>query len=94
MKTQSRILSLSLRFALILVLVGLPATSALSLGGQRPVYSYPPDPSSDIDWSAGFNGVADIQAAFNNARTVENNQLGTGAQRGRRGAVLRQLPAG
>jgi uncharacterized protein YkwD len=39
--------------------------------------SYPPDPTSDISWSAGTNGVADIQAAFNNARTVENSQLGT-----------------
>jgi hypothetical protein len=39
--------------------------------------SYPPDPSSNIAWSVGTSGVADIQAAFNNARTVENNQLGT-----------------
>ena len=39
--------------------------------------SYPPDLSSDIAWSAGFSGVADIQAAFNHARTVENTQLGT-----------------
>lgn len=39
--------------------------------------SYPPDPPSDIPWSVGINGVADIQAAFNNARTVENGQLGT-----------------
>jgi hypothetical protein len=38
--------------------------------------SYPPDPTSDIDWSAGTGGVADIQAAFNNARTQENAQLG------------------
>jgi uncharacterized protein YkwD len=42
-----------------------------------PAYAYPPDPISDIDWSSGTNGVADIQAAFNNARTVENGQLGT-----------------
>jgi uncharacterized protein YkwD len=39
--------------------------------------AYPPDLTSDIEWSAGTNGVADIQAAFNNARMTENNQLGT-----------------
>ena len=37
---------------------------------------YPPDPASDIDWNAGTSGVADIQSAFNNARTQENAQLG------------------
>jgi uncharacterized protein YkwD len=50
-----------------------------------------PDLSSDINWTdtggewdpnaniydATFNGVADIQAAFNNARGTENGQLGT-----------------
>ncbi|MBI4760130.1 MAG: hypothetical protein HY780_02830, partial [Chloroflexi bacterium] len=38
--------------------------------------AYPPDPSSDIDWTGGTSSVADIQAAFNNARTQENSQLG------------------
>jgi hypothetical protein len=38
---------------------------------------FPPDPTADIPWSAGTSGVADIQAAFNHARTVENAQLGT-----------------
>jgi uncharacterized protein YkwD len=38
---------------------------------------YPPDPTADIEWSAGTSGVTDIQTAFNNARTVENAQLGT-----------------
>ncbi len=38
--------------------------------------SYPPDPTSDIDWSAGTSGVADIQSAFNNGRAGENSQLG------------------
>ncbi|NTU56038.1 MAG: CAP domain-containing protein, partial [Anaerolineales bacterium] len=42
-----------------------------------PALSYPPDPTSDIGWSAGTSGVADIQTAFNNARTVENGQLGS-----------------
>jgi len=39
--------------------------------------SYPTDPTADIPWSGGMSTVADIQAAFNNARTIENNQLGT-----------------
>lgn len=39
--------------------------------------SYPADPSADTAWSAGTASVADIQAAFNNARTIENSQLGT-----------------
>jgi len=38
--------------------------------------AYPPDPTADIAWSAGYSGVADIQAAFNNARSTENSQLG------------------
>ena len=38
--------------------------------------AYPVDPISDIVWSAGYNGIADIQTAFNNARATENIQLG------------------
>jgi uncharacterized protein YkwD len=38
--------------------------------------SYPPDPTADIPWSGGTSGVADIQNAFNHARTLENSQLG------------------
>jgi len=38
--------------------------------------SYPNDPTSDIPWSGGTSGVADVQGAFNNARTNENSQLG------------------
>jgi len=45
--------------------------------GLPSALSYSPDPSADIPWSVGTSGVADVQAAFNNARTVENNQLGT-----------------
>ena len=37
---------------------------------------YALDPLSDITWSAGTSGVADIQSSFNSARTIENNQLG------------------
>jgi uncharacterized protein YkwD len=39
--------------------------------------AYPMDPTSDIPWSAGTSGVADIQTAFNNARATENTQLDT-----------------
>ena len=38
---------------------------------------FPSDPTSDIPWSGGYSGVVDIQNAFNNARNVENIQLGT-----------------
>ena len=37
---------------------------------------YPTDPTADISWSVGTNGVADVQAAFNQARAVESGQLG------------------
>ncbi len=39
--------------------------------------TYPTDPTTDIAWSEGFLGVADIESAFNNARSTENSQLGT-----------------
>lgn len=38
--------------------------------------AYPTDPTADIAWNGGMNGVADIQGAFNYARTTENTQLG------------------
>jgi uncharacterized protein YkwD len=38
--------------------------------------TYPPDPTSEITWLGGTSSVADIQAAFNNAHTQENAQLG------------------
>lgn len=50
--------------------------SAAALAPQSPD-SFPTDPTADIAWSADYAGVADIQAAFNNARTQENAQLGT-----------------
>jgi hypothetical protein len=43
----------------------------------RDALSYPTDPSSNISWSGNTNSVADVQAAFNNARAIENSQLGT-----------------
>ena len=36
----------------------------------------PPNPTAEIPWMGGTSGVADIEAAFNNARTFENMQLG------------------
>lgn len=58
-------------FLFLTALLVLPtsATSALPL-------AYPPDPTADIAWNAGYNGAADVQAAFNYARTQENAQLG------------------
>ena len=38
---------------------------------------YPINPTGDIPWSAGFSGVTDIESAFNDARSIENTQLGT-----------------
>lgn len=51
-------------------------TFLLSSPAQALPASYPPDPTADISWMVGTSGVADIQAAFNNARTQENAQLG------------------
>ena len=43
-----------------------------------PLYDdYPQDPITDIGWSAGTSGVADIEIVFNNARADENVQIGT-----------------
>ncbi len=39
----------------------------------------PPNIQTNITWSAGFSGVSDIAAAFNNARRQEENQLGLAA---------------
>ncbi len=59
-----------------------PAQDAMTLSIHskqvaRDALSYPADPTTNISWSAGTNGVADIQSAFNNARNIENSQLGT-----------------
>jgi uncharacterized protein YkwD len=39
--------------------------------------AYPLDPTSDIPWVGDTISVTDIQSAFNNARAVENSQLGS-----------------
>ena len=56
-----------------------PNTFSVQVENTRPrnAFSYPPDLAADIPWSAGTSGVADIQAAFNHAHALENNQLGT-----------------
>jgi len=38
---------------------------------------FPTDPQADIPWSCDTSSVADIECAFNAARSAENNQLGT-----------------
>lgn len=58
-------------FLLLTMALGGSASSARALPS-----AYPPDPTADIDWSAGMTGVVDIQAAFNYARAQENAQLG------------------
>lgn len=39
--------------------------------------SHPPNPTEDIAWVGGMSGVVNIESAFNHARVVENEQLGT-----------------
>lgn len=38
--------------------------------------AFPTDTTADIVWSEDFLGVADIESAFNTARSTENSQLG------------------
>ncbi|HJR80935.1 MAG TPA: hypothetical protein VJ821_12740 [Anaerolineales bacterium] len=81
MKTHPNFFYFALASILLLSMTTLPIQDAslLSLrsaGGSQDARSYPADPTADIPWSGGTNGVADIQAAFNNARTQENIQLG------------------
>jgi len=74
------------RYALIILVIGLLvlfiSPASLGMMAADPLtlvgpLDYPPDPIADIAWSAGTSGVADVQNAFNNARTTENAQLGT-----------------
>ncbi|NHZ72349.1 MAG: hypothetical protein GWP17_04610 [Aquificales bacterium] len=86
--TRRRFLSSWMLFAFILILSitfvnssvgyaqGTGEATATSLTPHSPS-SYPGDPTADIPWSGGTAGVADIQNAFNHARTTENSQLGT-----------------
>jgi len=43
---------------------------------EKGIRTYPDDPTADIAWSAGTATVSDLETAFNNARSQENNQLG------------------
>ena len=56
---------------------GILLPARLEQAGLQNALNYPTDPTADIPWSGGTSGVADIQAAFNNARTAENSQLGS-----------------
>jgi hypothetical protein len=63
----------------VIVRSGLPlirATAGDPLTTFHPS-AYPTDPPADIPWSCGISGVESIQCAFNQARSAENNQLGT-----------------
>jgi hypothetical protein len=85
---RRRVLSFWMLFAAILILsvvfmsgsVGYAqeagGTAGTTLTPHSPS-SYPSDPTADIPWNGGTGGVADVQNAFNNARTTENSQLGT-----------------
>ena len=59
-----------------------PSEDSAILGAHQapppaPAAAYPADLINDIPWSGGKTNVADIQAAFDNARNGENSQLGT-----------------
>ncbi|MCK5784152.1 MAG: hypothetical protein KAH06_06875 [Desulfobacterales bacterium] len=50
----------------------------MSCGHVSSLFSaYPADPLSDLNWSSGTSGVADIKTAFDTARQHENSELGT-----------------
>ena len=82
MKAKQKRASVIWVILLVLVLIINPAQASSSFTSPhresyRDALAYPPDPGLNISWSGGVDGVADIQSAFNNARTQENNQLGT-----------------
>lgn len=60
---------------LLVMLMSMIATGGLTASVSVQAKS-PPNIVTDIEWSAGFNGVEDIMAAFNNARRNEEMQLG------------------
>ena len=78
-KRQIRIIWMVLAFLVLTMrqtqdfLILSPSQEPVSIGAL----SYPTDPTANISWSGGTSGVADIQSAFNNARNIENSQLGT-----------------
>jgi len=60
---------------LVLILALLLVSLSVGKVASDPL-AYPPDPTADIPWTGGMSGVADIQAAFDNARATESTQLG------------------
>ena len=80
LKRKKTILFWGILFSLLLVISPVQASkisNPFRVQSNIDAQSYPLDPASNISWSSGVSGVADIQSAFNNARTQENNQLGT-----------------
>jgi hypothetical protein len=73
-----RKLAYILHNALLVACISIAAVVMVSPSShaQALTSGFPPDPTGDIPWNAGYSGVEDIQAAFNNARTQENAQLG------------------
>ena len=63
----------------VIVRSGLPLIRATDGDPLTPFHpsAYPTDPPADIPWACGISGVESIQCAFNQARSAENNQLGT-----------------
>lgn len=60
---------------LLATFVSMIATGAILISSPATALS-PPNIVTDIEWSAGYTGVSDIMAAFNNARRNEEMQLG------------------
>ena len=66
-----------IRATVILVLISTAfAVQSVNAAPSVRAANYPPDPKSDIPWSAGHVSITDIQEAFNTARSTENGQLG------------------
>ena len=77
MRSNIKTFELKIGFwVIILISLGVVPFFPNPVSGLVYPQSYPADPTLDIPWSSGTTGVADIQAAFNNARSMENSQLG------------------
>jgi uncharacterized protein YkwD len=79
MRSEWRVSLIALTICVLAVFVpaGLPGKVAASVPSFVRPLGFPPDPTAEIPWSAGTDCVADVQTAFNHARSVENDQLGT-----------------
>ena len=82
-KSHKTIAAVLFLFALVFIPTFVLAEEVFQTGD--PIYveepkdlrAYPTDPRSDISWDTGFSSVSDIKAAFDAARTHENQELGT-----------------